>query len=141
MQTKHVHYSEQREKNKRGRIAHPEEWDQPKRKVQRNSGEEYYTKKNHILIPAREVRPHRDDCTNKCTTHFSAEKRREILDNFNSLGKKPNGYDLQQNWILSCVQVTDVKRHRKEATKQKTNSRIIRIGNVRVCKDFFLGVR
>ncbi|KAK5649801.1 hypothetical protein RI129_000830 [Pyrocoelia pectoralis] len=47
-------------------------------------------------------------------------------------------YALQTQYLASCVNKTEVKRHKKQAVSQKGFTTILRLMNFRVCKEFFL---
>ena len=101
------------------------------RKLARNSGEEYFTQKGKYIMP-KSFKFHKCSCQYECK-NVVIEERKVIFKNFWA----SKCWQSQQNFISSCISVTNAKRHYVENSR-KQNSRKFILNNKRVCKAVFL---
>lgn len=121
----------------RKRVRKPETWKRNISKKRRNSGQGYVGRKGEVHH-AKSVKVYEHTCRYKCSENFSEDTRNRIFTDFWDLGRKPNGWDLQNAFIASSITKNPPKLHRQNAIRQKSISTSIKLQNKRVCKLFFL---
>nr|CAH7733183.1 unnamed protein product [Callosobruchus chinensis] len=110
-------------KRTRRRVRNVKEWKRVKAKTARLSGDAYKTAKG------KETQKKQYNCNN-----ISEQERQTIFKKFYQLGN----YDLQSNFIASCIKKNNPCRVKADALAKKNYVTIITLLNLRVCKQFFL---
>lgn len=106
-----------------------------KRQLRKNArlrGLEYETAKGKKVMK-KELKPYEHRCRYKC--HEISEAARQIL--FTKF-YQIKSYDLQTNFIASCISKIAPKRKIAQAVSNKQFTTIIKLMGLRVCKPFFL---
>lgn len=119
-------------KRTRKRRKRQEEWKRMKAKKARTSGKEYKTAKGEI-VKQREMKLLEQTCRYECEK-ISENDARTIFAKFYAL----ENYDLQTNYIVSCVKKVCPKRIKADAHSSKSYVTQIFLMGFRVCKQFFL---
>lgn len=109
-----------------------DEWKKQKRKRARLSGDAYETSKGKN-IKKKELKPYDHRCRYGCDK-ISEEQRMNLFTKFYEI----QTYDLQTQYLASCISKTNVKRHNSQAVSHKNFATVLRLMNFRVCKEYFL---
>ncbi|CAG9763453.1 unnamed protein product [Ceutorhynchus assimilis] len=103
-----------------------------KRKRARLTGQQYVAL-NGKEIRKRELKPYNHRCRYGCDK-IEEERRKLLFEKFYSL----QSYDLQTQYLASCITKSAPKRPNRNAVSQKQFTTIITLMGTRVCKKFFL---
>ncbi|XP_039298989.1 uncharacterized protein LOC120354918 isoform X2 [Nilaparvata lugens] len=117
------------------RIAYPSKWEDNKRKILRNTGQQYISKKSKTTRPARALKPACDDCIFDCASKFSEEDRQKIFSEHWEIG------DVTRQREFITHQKKDVTTHNQTDKSRKVNWAYYFTKNgkeIRVCKVFFM---
>lgn len=108
-------------------------WKQAKAKRFRNEGKAYVDCKGEIHEGKKLIEYNRQ-CRYKCNTNIPEELREEIFHNFWKLGI----WDLQTSFLNGSIELAPVQRKSNNvATKNKSVSCVYKLGQLRVCQEFF----
>lgn len=123
----------------RKRSRNPENWKANKRKLLKNSGQIYETKKENS-VDAKKLQAVHCKCAYKCSTAFSQSDREHLFKQYWDLVS----YERQRDFLLNAVTKQPCKTHKSDSTKTRSYSVTYYMyqnstgERKRVCRSFFL---
>ena len=118
------------------------EWQKNKRKLLRNTGQEYFTARNKTVEP-KQCNKTPCGCPLKCFEKVSEGQRQKLFDGFWASAD----FNTQNACICGCIKVIEIKRRytSKGADSRRSNSRVYYVHNgsgvsARVCRKAFLRI-
>lgn len=122
------------------RLKHKERWLVVKRKLKKNSGEEFVNKKGKVVESKKLKAPCTDKCRMKCTQKISHEDRERVFKYFWALGEKKKHWEYVIKYTKKSLkrrQTTEVTKHNRQNTYQYFLPNAEK-EPVKVCKTMFL---
>nr|CAH7738507.1 unnamed protein product [Callosobruchus chinensis] len=121
-------------KRTRRRVRNVKEWKRVKAKTARLSGDAYKTAKGKET-QKKQLKAYEHTCRYNCNK-ISEQERQTIFKKFYQLGN----YDLQSNFIASCIKKNNPCRVKADALAKKNYVTIITLLNLRYAKKYLLKV-
>lgn len=93
-----------------------------------------YTDRKGIVHTKKELKPFNHQCRYKCNDKIDEETRQKFFDDYWGLGS----WELQSSFLNSAIIIGEPSRKKNGTVHGKSCSCQYHLGNVRVCKEFFL---